>query len=131
MLHHVPEKNDALCLVTNHARTFILPRVKEISQRILFSFRNVDVAVLTHSDRVLVTLVREDGSLGGAVVTHSLAAPPAVVLPQTNLLLVVHRFEVPEKRPAAQLAGVALCPVRGLCPLHLHVPADQPPVLPG
>ena len=55
-------------------------------------------------DRILVPLVRENRPLGGAVVTHGLAAPPAVMLSQTNSLLFIHRLHIPEKWSA--IAGM-------------------------
>ena len=63
---------------------------------------NID-NILDSPDRILVPLVGEDGSLGGAVVTHGLATPPAVMLSQTNSLLFIHRLHIPEKWSATRM----------------------------
>ena len=115
-----------LFLIINY---FIRPGVIEVCHWFLLCLGDVDVTFLTDSDRILVTAVSEDGSLGTAVVTDRLATPPAVVLPQSHLFLVVHRSQVPEERPAAELTGVRGGPVRGLYPGGGHVPAHQPGVL--
>ena len=58
-----------------------------------------DKSIHDPPDWILVPLVGEDGPLGGAVVTHGLAAPPTVMLSQPNRLLFIHRLHIPEKWP--------------------------------
>ena len=110
-------------------QTTNLPGVKEVCHWFLLCLGDVDVTFFTDSDGILVSSVSEDGSLGTAVVTDRLATPPAVVLPQSHLFLVVHGPQVPEERSTAELTGVRGCPVRGLQPGGGHVPAHQPAVL--
>ena len=70
----------------------------------LIGIGTISINVLVSPDRILVPLVREDRPLGGAVVTHGLAAPPAVMLSQTHSLLFIHRLHIPEKWSAT--AGI-------------------------
>merc|ERR1719209_1155743 len=90
-----------------------------------------DITSLAHSHRILVASVSECAPLAAAVITDGLATLAAVVLAQSNLLLVVHRLQVPEERLVAQLTVVTFSPIGSFKPGHLHVPADKPRVLPG
>lgn len=83
------------------------------------------VAAVTDPHFELKAHQRDGGALGAALATDGLSALPAVVLSQANFLTVPHLPEVPEERLITLLAGITVQPLRGLLPLHIHVPDDN------
>lgn len=83
------------------------------------------MAAVTHPHLELEAHEGDGGALGRTFAAHGLAALPAVVLSQADLLAVPHLFEVPEERLLALLAGVAVQPFWSLLPSYVHVPDDD------
>ena len=81
------------------------------------------------ADRKLVASERKWTFFGRAAITNCFAASTAVVLPEADLLLVVHCPQVPKEGPAAQLAGVGLRPLGSFEPPGGHVPQHEVRIL--
>lgn len=83
------------------------------------------VAAVAHTHLELKAHEGDGGALGRTLAAHCLAALPAVVLSQANLLAVPHLFEVPEERLLTLLTGVTVQPLWSLLSRHVHVPDDD------
>lgn len=133
---HIPQLNDLVSprrqqpspgRIEMHVHNVVFAVVEGGRGRTLF-LRDGLVAAVAHPHRKLEAHARDGGAPGAALATHGLPALAAVVLPEANLLTVPHLLEVPEERLLTLLAGVAVQPLRGLLPLHVHVPDDDPTV---
>jgi len=103
--------------------------VVETRQRLLLVLGDLDVAFFTDANRKLVASQRKCASLGRTAVANGFAALPAMVLPQSNLFLVIHRLQIPEEGSAAKLTSIRFGPVRRLESLRRHVPEHEVRVL--
>jgi len=83
---------------------------------------DLDVTLLADSDGDLVAFKGQGQTPRGAPVTNSASTFSAMMLSQTDLLLVVHGFEIPEKRTVAKLTVVTLIPISRLFSFYSHVP---------